>query len=208
MQSVIKIGDNIKKYREENLMTQKQLADSIGVTDKAISNWERGIRAPKMGQMKKMADIFGIKLSLLIGENDFMFGEKTPAVKWVPIIEYLPRAGSVVRLEDVVGFEAVPSQLAEESENCIFYRVADNSHYPNCIKNDLVLIALKNSIKSGGLALVSCDDNPPEIKHLIFKDDVVVLKGKCLAEDKVFKGKELKAINVIGEVKRIIRDFL
>lgn len=207
MQSVIKIGDNIKKYREQNLMTQKQLADSIGVTDKAISNWERGIRAPKMGQMKKMADIFGIKISLLIGENDFLFGEKTPAVKWVPIIEYLPRAGSSVKLEDVVGFEAVPTQLVSDSENCIFYRVADDSHYPNCIKDDLVLIDLKNSIKSGGIALVTYDDNLPEIKRFIFKNDVVVLKGKSLVEDRVFKGKELKALNVIGEVKRIIRNF-
>lgn len=207
MQSVIKIGDNIKKYREQNLMTQKQLANSIGVTDKAISNWERGIRAPKMGQMKKMADIFGIKLSLLMGENDFLFGEKTPAVKWVPIIEYLPSIGASVKLEDVVGFEAVPTQLVTDSENSIFYRVADNSHYPSCIKDDLVLIALKNSIKSGGIALVSQEGNPPEIKKLIYKNDIVVLKGKSLAEDKVFKGKELKAINVLGEVKRIIRNF-
>ena len=208
MQSVIKLGDNIKKYREQNLMTQKQLADSIGVTDKAISNWERGIRAPKMGQMKKMADIFGIKISLLMGENDFLFGEKTPTVKWVPIIEFLPRVGAAIRFEDVVGFEAVPAQLVEDSENCIFYRVEDNSHYPNCIKDDLVLIALKNSIKSGGIALVSYEDKAPEIKRLIFKNDIVVLKGRNLAEDKVFKGKELKTLNVLGEVKRIIRNFL
>ncbi|MBQ4153828.1 MAG: helix-turn-helix domain-containing protein [Clostridia bacterium] len=207
MQSMITIGDNIKKYREQNLMTQKQLAQIIGVTDKAISNWERGIRAPKMGQMRKMASAFGIKISLLMGENDSLANENLSKVKWVPIVEKLPCEGSVITLNDVVGFEAIPSDLLIDSENCIFYRSADDSHYPNCIKNDLVLIALKNSVQSGGIALVSIDGDAPKLKKLLFKNETVVLKGKCLAEDKVFKGKELRALSVLGEVKRIVRNF-
>lgn len=39
----IKIGELIRKLRIENHLTQKQLAERIGVTDKAVSKWERGV---------------------------------------------------------------------------------------------------------------------------------------------------------------------
>ena len=35
------IGNRIRKYREENNMTQKQLAERIGVSNSRVSNWER-----------------------------------------------------------------------------------------------------------------------------------------------------------------------
>ena len=40
------IGLRIRKFREANNMTQKQLADKIGVTGSRVSNWEQGIHRP------------------------------------------------------------------------------------------------------------------------------------------------------------------
>ena len=37
----------IAKYRKQNGMTQKQLAEKLGVTDKAVSKWERGVSHSK-----------------------------------------------------------------------------------------------------------------------------------------------------------------
>ena len=37
-----KIGEFISVLRKEREMTQKELADKLGLTDKAISKWERG----------------------------------------------------------------------------------------------------------------------------------------------------------------------
>lgn len=37
------IGLVIKQYRLENQLTQKQLAQLLDVTDKAVSKWERGV---------------------------------------------------------------------------------------------------------------------------------------------------------------------
>ncbi len=38
-----KIGDFIMQVRKEGQLTQKSLAEKLGVSDKTISNWERGI---------------------------------------------------------------------------------------------------------------------------------------------------------------------
>ncbi len=40
------IGSRIRKYREENNLSQKQLAEKIGVSNSRVSNWEQGLNRP------------------------------------------------------------------------------------------------------------------------------------------------------------------
>ena len=42
----LKTGAFIKSCRKEKRMTQKELADRLHVTDRAVSKWERGLSAP------------------------------------------------------------------------------------------------------------------------------------------------------------------
>lgn len=41
-------GERLARIRERSGLTQKQLADAIGVTVQTISNWETGIRKPRL----------------------------------------------------------------------------------------------------------------------------------------------------------------
>ncbi len=64
-----KIGDFISKLRKSRNMTQKDLADQLGVTDKAVSKWERGAGYPDIGMLRPLADILGTTVNeLLEGE--------------------------------------------------------------------------------------------------------------------------------------------
>lgn len=64
-----KTGRLIKKLRTEAGMTQKQLAGIIGVSDKAISKWERGKGAPDVSLLNGLSDAFGVNTEkLLLGE--------------------------------------------------------------------------------------------------------------------------------------------
>ncbi|HWT74450.1 MAG TPA: helix-turn-helix domain-containing protein [Mobilitalea sp.] len=64
-----KIGDFISTMRKRNNMTQKDLADRLGITDKAVSKWERGAGYPDISILKPLADVLGITVNeLLDGE--------------------------------------------------------------------------------------------------------------------------------------------
>ncbi len=63
------ISKNIKLLREKYRLSQKELAAIAGVSDKAVSTWERGIKEPRMGAIQKIADHFGIKKSNLIEDG-------------------------------------------------------------------------------------------------------------------------------------------
>ena len=65
-----KIGKFILELRKDKKMTQQELADKIGVTDRAISKWENGRGMPDISLMKPLCEILDITL------NELISGEK------------------------------------------------------------------------------------------------------------------------------------
>ncbi len=69
----IKTGRFIAECRKKVNLTQMQLAEKLGITDKAISKWERGIAMPDTSLMLELCDILGISVNeLLSGEKNNM----------------------------------------------------------------------------------------------------------------------------------------
>ncbi len=56
----------IKKRREENGMTQAELAARLGVSQGAVSQWESGATQPEIKHLVKMSEIFGCSVDELI----------------------------------------------------------------------------------------------------------------------------------------------
>lgn len=54
------LGSFIRSLRKQNEMTQAQLAAEVGVTDKAVSKWERDLSYPDTALFPKLADILGV----------------------------------------------------------------------------------------------------------------------------------------------------
>ena len=65
----IKIGRFIAQKRKEQNMTQVQLAEKLGITDRAVSKWERGKSLPDASIMLELCSLLGITV------NDLLSGE-------------------------------------------------------------------------------------------------------------------------------------
>ena len=50
-------GTQIAQHRKSLGLTQKELAEKLHVTDKAVSKWERGINFPDLGIMEHLAEV-------------------------------------------------------------------------------------------------------------------------------------------------------
>ena len=73
-----KMGVLIAKMRKEKGLTQKELADQLHVTDRAVSKWERGICCPDISLLEDLANILGVSISsLLNGEEEVESAIKT-----------------------------------------------------------------------------------------------------------------------------------
>lgn len=62
-----KVANNIKNARTKMNMTQMNLADEMGVSYQAVSNWERGESYPDITFLPALANIFETSVDLLIG---------------------------------------------------------------------------------------------------------------------------------------------
>lgn len=60
------IANNIIELRKDMDLTQAELADKLGYTDKAISKWERAESIPDVIILKQLAELFGVTLNYLI----------------------------------------------------------------------------------------------------------------------------------------------
>ena len=63
---LIKIGKFIAELRKENGLTQEQLGDKIGVTNKTVSRWETGTYLPPADAMLAMGELFGVSVNEIL----------------------------------------------------------------------------------------------------------------------------------------------
>lgn len=60
------LGMMIAQLRKARGMTQLELAEQMGVTDKAVSKWERDLSCPDINSLPKLAEILGVSVDELM----------------------------------------------------------------------------------------------------------------------------------------------
>ena len=56
----------LRELRNKSGLTQKEIANKLGVSGQTILNWENGIFEPKISQLIQLADLFGVSVDYLI----------------------------------------------------------------------------------------------------------------------------------------------
>ena len=60
-------GERIFKLRDSLELTQKDFAESIGVSQSSVNYWENGKREPKMSHLCKISSVYNVPISVLTG---------------------------------------------------------------------------------------------------------------------------------------------
>ena len=99
------MGQIISTLRREKGMTQKEIADRLNITDKAVSKWERDLAYPDTQTIPKLAEILGISVEeLLNAKSAPAAGHKGAAFLMETILKAIPMAmGIAVTVLAVLG---------------------------------------------------------------------------------------------------------
>ena len=65
------VAENIKEFRLAKALSQKALGDAVGVSQKAIDFWERGVNEPKATYIVRLADFFDVSCDVLLGRKPY-----------------------------------------------------------------------------------------------------------------------------------------
>ena len=98
-----RIGQTIARLRREHNITQMALADAMGVSFQAVSNWERGQSMPDISKLPELAELFGTTIDDLLGRHSPLIEraaegklEELPTGRGYADIVYLPKRGADV----------------------------------------------------------------------------------------------------------------
>ena len=65
-----KIGDRLKKIREQKGYSQRDIAAILGVSRSAVGNWEQGAREPDRKTIQRLSELYDVTSDYLIGITD------------------------------------------------------------------------------------------------------------------------------------------
>lgn len=149
------ISKNISKYREACGMSQKELAQRLGVVPSRISNWETGANCPTIDILFEVCEILGVSINDIYGvypESRFVLQYDEQEI----IKKY--------RALDPHGREMVDFTLQKEWERSTFYENIDEvEKYKRAKKYyDSVLANKKNVTLDDLVAPFPDEDAPPK----------------------------------------------
>lgn len=107
-----RIGKNIATLRRDHNMTQMQLADEVGVSFQAVSNWERGNSMPDISKLPQLSELFSVSIDELLGDSSPLV-EKAAEGKLEEHLKTLEENGIYITVQEAaeVGPILLPEQM-------------------------------------------------------------------------------------------------
>ena len=184
------IASQIKKLRNGRGWTQPQLADKLSVSKQTISNWETGIKVPRMGSLQKLADLFNVKIgeitnasieyddaSILNKPSNIIYplSDSLQRVR-IPIIGEIACGDPITAEENIEGYTEETFEKPIPSGTLFALRCKGHSMEPTIHDGSLVTIRDQPTVEDGEIAAVLVDgDNEATLKRVKHQGDLIML---------------------------------
>lgn len=165
-------GERMKARRKEMHITQREMAEKLGVTNSAISTYEKGIREPSIETIKKIAQILDVKVAALMGDVPI----RPDAGIKIPILGSVVAGIPISAVTDILGYEEISPKMAGEGE-FFALRVKGDSMLPWLRDGDIAIIKQQSDVESGDVAVVLINGDEATIKQVKKSKDGIMLYG-------------------------------
>lgn len=198
------IAENIKRIRAEHGLSQAELGKIAGVSDKAVSTWELGLKTPRMGAVEKMANYFGITKSAIVDDAPMTSLQKhvvppgfmpMPEMVQVPLIGSIACGTPITAEQNIKSYVGVPAAWrADFALEC-----HGDSMAPTICDGDVVCIRSQPEVEQGQIAAVRIGEEAT-LKHCYYQNGVVQLiaDNPSVCPPMVYTGSDLDEIEVEG----------
>ena len=80
--NMVEFGEQLRRAREKNGITQQSLAEQLSVSRQTVSHWECGDRYPDLVMTEKISQILDISIEDLLSEKDMTkVAERNPVIE-------------------------------------------------------------------------------------------------------------------------------
>lgn len=206
------IAENIKRIRLEHGLSQAELGKIAGVSDKAVSTWELGIKVPRMGAVEKMANYFGIAKSVIVDDVQPTPTKQPtipPGFEPMPAMDVVPLVGRIACGTPITAEENIEQMVCVPSRwNSTFTLTCKgDSMEPRIHDGDLVAIRSQPEVENGEIAAVRIGEEAT-LKHVYLHENFIELRPENPAFNSIILSRDdMNDVVIEGKAVGLCRDI-
>lgn len=171
-------GNNLKKIRLDNDLTQEELAKKINTSRSNIANYENDKNMPSVDILEKMSKVLNCSIDFLLGKND---EQELNKFKYYmcPVYGRISAGQPNWAEECIEGRIPIDTELMNivNPEECFFLRVNAESMNKEIKNGGYALIRKTDLVKDGDIAVVLVNGYDATLKRFSKQGDFVVLEA-------------------------------
>lgn len=198
------LGQRIKDLREENGLTQEDLAKKLGISKSTIGMYETNKRKPDTTTKEALADLFNVDMDYLYGRSNIknktaQIIELASSGVQIPVLGFVRAGYPIYAEENIIDYEEISNIMAAKGD---FFglRIQGNSMEPRMFENDVVIVRKQPDIESGEIAVVLVNGDEATVKKVIKSENgimLVPLNSNCSYEPHFYTNEEIESCPVI-----------
>jgi len=197
----------LKRIREQKGISQKVLADKIGVAQSTVGMWENGKNKPEYGTLLRIAEYFDINVDYLVNGNQIIQPE-SGMIK-IPVIGQISAGIPIEAVEDILGYEEMTQEMAATGDFFALL-IKGDSMEPRIKQNDILIVRRQSDVDSGDIAVVLVNGYDATVKKIMkHQDGISLVSFNSTYAPTFYTTNEVKTlpVEILGEVVELRGKF-
>ena len=195
----------LSRARKVKGLTQEQVASYLGVHRTTYNRYEKGLRAPDLDTVSKLATLFDVSTDFLLGSKPLEQEESQNHL--IPLLGTVPAGVPIEAIEDVEEYIDMYPRFVKHGE-LFALRVQGDSMEPDLRSSDIVIVEKQDFVDSGDIAVIRVNGEDVTVKRVKLTNKGLMLIPSNPAYDPVFFDVGQIAtlpVTIIGKVIEIRR---
>lgn len=196
----------LRELREQRNMTQKEVAEALGIERNSYGNYELGNRTPDKTMLIKLANFFDVSADYLLGRFETIQANDNR----IPLLGSVPAGSPIEAIEEVEEYIDYYPHFVKHGE-LFGLRVTGDSMEPDIREGDIAIVEKQDFAESGDVAIVRVNgDDEVTVKKIKKTTAGIMLIPTNQDYDPLFFTNDQIAtlpITIIGKVIEIRRRF-
>lgn len=164
------LASNIRRLLNEHNKTQNGLADYVGVSKTAVSEWISAKKYPRVEKIQAIADFFDVYRTDITERH---VSNKSKGVR-IPVLGRVIAGIPIEAIEEIIDYEEITEQMARTGD-FFALQIKGDSMEPQMSEGDVVIVRKQEDLDSGQIGIVLVNGDEATVKKVVKKENGIML---------------------------------
>lgn len=196
--------NNLRTARKLKKLTQKDVAELVGIDRTTYNRYENGMTQPDNDKLLKLATVLDVSVDYLLGNKPQI---EHGATRLIPLLGTVPAGTPIEAVEDIEEYIDIYPRLVKHGE-LFALRVQGDSMEPDLHHGDIVIIEKQEFVDNGDVAVVRVNSEDVTLKRVKLTANGLMLIPSNPAYDPVYFDSDqitTLPVTIIGKVIELRR---